>query len=1242
MLITRASILSDHYSVTEWNSAKFSGISYSSPHEAEQVRKQEEEEFTSPRENDGNRVLALRAVPSRDIELQFHTGRFFPSFRITKSVIITIDMNFEASREKLHLLTATLKSPVINSSQWNEDAAGSILNKKKKLWISGIREAQCSSNPNLPSDSPVGYGDPEEDFISSGMNDQELLNLNSCPGEHFPVTRTFMCFCTLEEFGATGGLFHAFHRSKYSLIEDASLVLNGQMADVCAIEFCSDSSSLSDSIALDDDLEFDLISSETSEEDLQDLKLLPDGLLPEIWVTSSFSTREKSETVTIRGVPIPTFDGSMFTPIEEASLILSVPIANTCASLADLESEITSENIDLFQSLQSWDNTENLSTEMLQIWDRNVDPMPVLQLHPTQNCDPRTEDVNSSSEGTTSDNHKCTLEESSSGNSCFEYSSLESLQIGLIQDNLGACLGEMFYLSKHQECDSIASCDLMVELEDSEFRKISNEMSMHFIENEANELSNKPVASATQQPNPLTSVSFKHMVRWDRDSKLQCHERGLPSSRKRKNDIVARRVNCEAYRSSLCFAGNSKLIKGKASNKPLKHSSNRKMGAIKSVLDKKKNHQIKQIDEEDCHSNPSSLCNSSVQDDDFECAIINSEMSEKELLDLNLLPDGLLPENWVTTSSTPSSTPKKNRTDTIGGFHVFDGSRYNPIEEASLILNRPITCLHVDIGDKEEKITSEEIDLFKNLQVKEVSGNVSRGMQNTSNENSTLKKSFNSDSCFRSNSFESLPIQNNRGACPGRTHCLSQPQACDSIVSTDLTPNFQEQDFGKRAIEINLSSFEDEANKIVDDSTTQPCHYLCCESLVNMVQCDHKGGRNSILSFEQSLVQLDELIDCSNQEPLSRSFTPDCLLNDEKNMESSPYKMDSDYEYADPARDCKGKYQKGRLSGSRKTKTAMLAREVNSEGYRFKLPCLAEKSKPVQIKASKIPLTNLSQSKRNAAGSLTSKTMQKRVKEISKVGFCSSPSSVTDSAVIDDDPERDLIEFEISEQELSDLNLLPNGLLPEKQISSPASTTKKSESDTTGVFHSFDGSRFSPIEEASLVLNIPITDVFVRVADKETDTSSENIELFKHLGSWKMSENIFAEMFQLQDDIVDPMLELQLHPTQFCDLLLEDQPIALTKQPSQCLNLGSSGQMVYCDYNEQRKSIFSLDYNSQNVRSLAEVENLGRERKIETFKAELLEVKNQIKELEILLKCTLRRTDIMQQKFAKCKVVMAW
>ncbi|KAH9321570.1 hypothetical protein KI387_016209 [Taxus chinensis] len=126
---------------------------------------------------------------------------------------------------------------------------------------------------------------------------------------------------------------------------------------------------------------------------------------------------------------------------------------------------------------------------------------------------------------------------------------------------------------------------------------------------------------------------------------------------------------------------------------------------------------------------------------------------------------------------------------------------------------------------------------------------------------------------------------------------------------------------------------------------------------------------------------------------------------------------------------------------------------------------------------SKNPFTNSSQWKRNIVGPVSSMTRKKLVKKISEVD-CSSPSLQSDSVVIDDVLESDLISSEMNEPELFDLALPFGELLPDKWITTPIYISQQSEGSIAGEFHSFNGSCFSSIQEASLILNTTIADVF--------------------------------------------------------------------------------------------------------------------------------------------------------------------
>ncbi|XP_057860321.2 uncharacterized protein LOC131069032 isoform X2 [Cryptomeria japonica] len=265
-------------------------------------------------------------------------------------------------------------------------------------------------------------------------------------------------------------------------------------------KYSSNPSSLSDSSVRSDDLEFDLISSISSgmcEQELQDLNLLPDEFSLEKWVGAPLVTREKSQTVA--DGEFQAFDGSRYTPIQEASLVFNSSIAGACASVADEEAETSSEDIDLFEKLQALEMSGDACTEILQIQDGNVDSMLALEFSFAQFCDPWAKDVMSTSEEWASDD-KFTLEGSTSGDSCLTCSSFESLPT---QNNLSPCLGEMQYLFHHQECDGMTSC----EFEQCIHGEISSRPSSMFFEDEANKIADQLVASATQSSENSNSAS---------------------------------------------------------------------------------------------------------------------------------------------------------------------------------------------------------------------------------------------------------------------------------------------------------------------------------------------------------------------------------------------------------------------------------------------------------------------------------------------------------------------------------------------------------------------------------------------------------------------------------------------------------------------------------------------------------------------------------------------------------------
>jgi hypothetical protein len=88
---------------------------------------------------------------------------------------------------------------------------------------------------------------------------------------------------------------------------------------------------------------------------------------------------------------------------------------------------------------------------------------------------------------------------------------------------------------------------------------------------------------------------------------------------------------------------------------------------------------------------------------------------------------------------------------------------------------------------------------------------------------------------------------------------------------------------------------------------------------------------------------------------------------------------------------------------------------------------------------------------------------------------------------------------------LLELDLLPEGLSPVKQIISHSVVSMdKSEitANSDGLFHSIDGSRFSPIEEAALVLNTSNATAVVssaNVVEKEAEVMIRSGHMISYL-----------------------------------------------------------------------------------------------------------------------------------------------
>jgi hypothetical protein len=180
---------------------------------------------------------------------------------------------------------------------------------------------------------------------------------------------------------------------------------------------------------------------------------------------------------------------------------------------------------------------------------------------------------------------------------------------------------------------------------------------------------------------------------------------------------------------------------------------------------------------------------------------------------------------------------------------------------------------------------------------------------------------------------------------------------------------------------------------------------------------------------------------------------------------------------------------RGRPSPNLLAKKSVVTRsDAKSEAYRP-----TENSTSPKNKASKRPPLV----KNSSAGTVLSKTDQ-RVKRLDSKLKCSrDPISPIDSVNVDSG----LVTGRAYEQALLELNLLPEGFSPEKQIITKwVDTPEKSETaPTVKGFQTFDGSKLSPIEEASLVLNESTADFCANVFDKEAETMLEHIDLFQRL-----------------------------------------------------------------------------------------------------------------------------------------------
>ncbi|XP_059063563.1 uncharacterized protein LOC131856157 [Cryptomeria japonica] len=569
---------------------------------------------------------------------------------------------------------------------------------------------------------------------------------------------------------------------------------------------------------------------------------------------------------------------------------------------------------------------------------------------------------------------------------------------------------------------------------------------------------------------PVTARAKGTKSQYQRREMLQSCKEGLPSLKKQNRAILGGEVNSEPFKVRHPYSTkNSKSFKDKASKYPFVNSSQLKINAAATVSAKLMKKPTKVINRVNYYSNPP------VIDDNIEYSLLTSEISDQELLDLNLLPDGLQQHKLTVT---PVFTPKKSERPIVGGFYSFDGSRFSPMEEASLILHSPIADAY-------------SIGYYSNSSVVSDSANTDDdfdGNFHSSGSNEQDLLDLNSLTDGYVNTPLSTPEKSDRGFDSFDGSKFSPIEEALLVLNSPnedmfLTP-LSSKETSKRVSVRGLHSFDgynfspiEEALPILNGPIKDPF----------------------ISSVSTGVI--------SENTPTYMLPIPDCIWNADStvSLQSSPTQcFDPWSEETKSTSENGASYDKCSWKGSESTDS-----------------CFFYSSKADRMKPSRLA----SQWTTDTSALTISKKKKQRINDIGEVEWFSNLRFLSDSAVVDDEAGWGLLSSGTSEEELSSLNVLPVGLFPKKEIITSTSTTEKPKIVIAGGIHSFDGSRFSPIEQSFLIVNDPIVNEYACNTDKGGETS-QVVEL---KGKHDFCSLLEAELLdeKTQNKKLDRILKLQ-------------------------------------------------------------------------------------------------------------------
>ncbi|GLJ29426.1 hypothetical protein SUGI_0580120 [Cryptomeria japonica] len=196
-------------------------------------------------------------------------------------------------------------------------------------------------------------------------------------------------------------------------------------------------------------------------------------------------------------------------------------------------------------------------------------------------------------------------------------------------------------------------------------------------------------------------------------------------------------------------------------------------------------------------------------------------------------------------------------------------------------------------------------------------------------------------------------------------------------------------------------------------------------------------------------------------------------------------------------------------------------------------------------------------------------------------------------------------------------------------------------------FHSFDGSKYNPIEESSLILNTPIDDLFITTPEKFESDNAKGFHSFDGSNLNPIDEAFLILNSPIEDEFITPVSESKtefhsfdgsrFNPIEEAFLLLNSPMEDLFVSPPAACIAGKGGEItkhIELKENADCSSLPEVEYLDEKTQTKGQDTTLKIQR-------ELLEIKAHIKVLGWVLESSLRRTDMLLPKLARQNVLVA-